>query len=160
MRVICSHKMFLFACCGMIASILLFGLLLSGCGKKTRPVPSGPVLPAAIDDLHYEMHENSLTLKWSFPTRTIHGQRLVYKIKGFELLRARIPATDYYLGYAAVFEPPVTVNGEIIVGRYVSYTLPLPEIGYRYLFKVRSRAGWRVTSGDSNVVSVVNVHEQ
>ena len=46
-----------------IIALLLVALIgVSGCGKKTRPVPPDTVLPAPITDLSYQLDEKGVTL--------------------------------------------------------------------------------------------------
>lgn len=139
------HKFFLF---------FLTLLLVTGCGKKTRPVPPDTIQPASIRDLHYDLDEKGVTLTWSFPTRTVKGERLPYKIEGFELFRAVLPKEDYCSGCPVTFGPPIDIKSdESVVGKEVSYSETLLRPGHRYMYKVRCKIGWYMTGTDSNEVS-------
>jgi len=138
---------------------LLLGLALltglSGCGKKTRPVPPDTVLPAPITDLSYHLDEKGVALTWSYPRRTVQGDRLPYRIEKFELLRAVIPAKDYCADCPIPFGPPIEIIAESSDKGRVSYQELLLRPNHRYVYRVRSKAGWFVSSDASNTVSVV-----
>ncbi len=129
-------------------------ILLSGCGKKTPPVPPQTVLPAPIQDLRYELTEKGVTLKWTYPARTVQGERLPYRIKEFEVYRAVLPEKDYCPDCPITFEPPVSIKAEPSeTDKTVSFTEALLRPNHRYVYEVRSKAGWYVTSNASNTVS-------
>lgn len=145
------------------ASVRLCGLVvlavcLVSCGKKTRPVPPDTVLPAPIRDLRYQLDEKGVVLSWSYPQRTVQGARLPYAIKGFELLRAVVPEKDYCEGCPVNFGPPIAIDVDTVSlrgARSVSYAETLLRPQHRYIYRVRSRAGWYQVSEPSNTVSFV-----
>jgi len=136
----------------LLAAVLL-AVILAGCGKKTRPVPPDTVLPAPIADLTYQLDEKGVELRWSFPRTTVQGERLPYRIEKFELLRAVIPAKDYCEGCPVPFGPPIEIVAEMAGKGQVLYQETLLRPGHRYIYRVRSIAGWFVRSDDSNAVS-------
>jgi hypothetical protein len=139
-----------------ILALLLVALIgVSGCGKKTRPVPPDTVLPAPITDLSYELDEKGVTLNWSYPRQTVQGDRLPYRIEKFELLRAVIPIKDYCPECPIPFGPPIEIKAESSDKGKVFYEETLLRPNHRYVYRVRSKAGWFVSSDDSNTVSVV-----
>lgn len=137
------------------ALVLLALLALSGCGKKTRPVPPDTVLPAPISDLGYQLDEKGVTLNWSYPRQTVQGDRLPYRIEKFELLRAVIPRKDSCADCPIPFGPPIEIEAESSDQGKVSYEETLLRPDHRYVYRVRSKAGWFVSSDDSNTVSVL-----
>lgn len=138
----------------LLLLFLLVAMLMPACGKKTKPVPPGTVQPAPIRDLQYDLDEKGVTLTWSFPTRTVQGERLPYKIEGFELFRAVVPKDDYCPGCPVTFGPPLDIEGdELLTGNRVSYSEALLRPAHRYLYKVRCKIGWYMTGNDSNEVS-------
>jgi hypothetical protein len=143
----------------MRISALLLGLFLltglSGCGKKTRPVPPDTVLPAPITDLSYQLDEKGVALTWSYPRQTVQGDRLPYRIEKFELLRAVIPAKDYCADCPIPFGPPIEITAQSSDRGRVSYQETLLRPKHRYVYRIRSKAGWFVSSEDSNTVSVI-----
>ena len=133
--------------------LLLVVLVFTGCGKKTRPVPPGDVQPAAISDLAYELDEKGVTLSWSIPVQTVKGGRLPYLIEKFELYRAVVPAKEYCEGCPVHFGEPVEIPlTEGQKGR-ITYQESLLRPAHRYIYQVRSRAGWLVASEPSNTLS-------
>ena len=137
-------------------TVLLFILLLSGCGRKTALVPPQKLVPVSINDLRYVLDENSVTLKWSYPTKMENGDEL-QAIEIFEIYRAVIPVEEFCEGCPVQYEEPIEVDGGHLPpaggARSGAYTEAYLQSGYRYLYKVRSRAGWWYASADSNVVS-------
>jgi len=137
-----------------LLAVLLLGAV-SGCGKKTPPVPPGTMLPAAITDLSSQMDEKGVTLTWSYPRRTVRGERLPYRIEGFFLSRAVIPLGGECEQCPLPFGPPLEIKAEQEEGGRVLYREALLRPGHRYVYRVRSKAGLFVTSEESNTVSVV-----
>lgn len=138
----------------LLLTLTLLGGL-AGCGKKTRPVPPDTVLPAPISDLSYNLDEKGVELTWSYPRQTVQGDRLPYRIEKFELLRAVIPIKDYCADCPVPFGPPIVITAESGDKGRVSYQETLLRPNHRYVYRVRSKAGWFVSSDDSNTVSVV-----
>ncbi len=136
-----------------LALVALIGI--SGCGKKTRPVPPDTVMPAPISDLSYQLDEKGVTLNWSYPRATVQGDRLPYRIEKFELLRAVIPVKDYCADCPIPFGPSIEIRAESGDKGKVFYEETLLRPNHRYVYRVRSKAGWFVSSDDSNTVSVV-----
>lgn len=133
--------------------LLLALLALTGCGKKTRPLPPGDVQPAAVSDLAYELDEKGVTLTWSLPTQTARSGRLPYLIEKFELYRAVVPAKDYCEGCPLHFGAPVEIPVTEGAKGKITYQESLLRPAHRYVYQVRSRAGWLVASEGSNQVS-------
>jgi hypothetical protein len=132
---------------------------LAGCGRKTLVVPPQSVVPVAVDDLRFSLTEKGVMLNWSFPQQTVHGESLS-RIDSFELLRAEVRVEDYCAGCPQPFGPPITIQGGTLpddgTGRQAHFEDTSLRPGYHYVYKVRSRAGWRgASSEDSNIVSFV-----
>ncbi len=139
----------------VLALAMVFATGLAGCGKKTRPVPPDTVMPAPITDLRYNLDEKGVELSWSYPRSTVEGDRLPYRIEKFELLRAVIPIKDYCPDCPIPFGPSIEITAESNDKGRVSYQETLLRPNHRYVYRVRSKAGWFVSSDDSNTVSVV-----
>lgn len=129
------------------------GLLTAGCGKKTDPRPPAEVLPAPISALRYTLDEKGVELAWTVPNRTVQGNRLPYRIKEFELFRAVVAEKDYRPDAPPPFGPPLTVANEAAAGSRTSFRETLLRPGQRYVYQVRSRAGWLLASAPSNQIS-------
>jgi len=134
---------------------LLIGLflVLTGCGRKTPPVPPETTLPKTINDLHQQLNENGVTLTWTAPSRTIQGDRLEH-IDGFELMRAIVPDDDYCEGCPINFGRPIKIKaGKSQPGDTMHYHETVLRPGHRYFYKVRTKLGWYHAGADSNIVS-------
>ena len=141
-----------------IAVLVLLSLLalLPRCGKKTALIPPQELVPAAINDLRYRLDENGATLTWTYPEQLKNGDKL-FHIESFEVLRAVIPEEQFCAGCPVEFEDPIEITGGYLPAsgesRMAEYTEVHLQNGYRYVFKVRSRADGWYRSSDSNVIS-------
>jgi hypothetical protein len=137
---------------------LILMILLVGCGKKTHLVPPQKLVPVRITDLRYSLDDTGVTLKWSYPTKMENGDPL-QAIESFEVYRATIPVEEYCQGCPVDFGDPLEIDGGRLPGsgeaRIAVYSETNLQKGYRYFYKVRSRAGWWYPSGDSNTVTFV-----
>jgi hypothetical protein len=146
-----------FSCRSLTAVIILLALtLLPGCGRKTVLVPPQKLVPVTISDLRYFLDESGVSLKWTYPAKMENGDEL-HAIESFEVLRAGFPEEEYCQGCPIQFAEPVSVDGGALPATGESRTATYIEAdlqdGYRYLYKVRSRAGWWYPSSDSNIIS-------
>jgi len=136
-----------------IALLLVISLLITGCGRKTPPVPPETVLPTPISDLRQQLDEHGVTLIWTAPSRTVQGDKLA-RIDGFELLRAVVGEDDYCEGCPINFGRPIKISpDEILPGDKVRYREAVLRPGYHYFYKVRTKLGWYYASDDSNIIS-------
>ena len=139
-------------------TIMLTLVLMSGCGRKTALIPPQKFVPVAISDLRYFFDESGVSLEWTFPEKMENGDELP-GIESFEVLRAEILQEDYCEGCPVQFNKQVSVEGGPLPVTGESKTAVYKETGlqdgYRYLYKVRSRAGLWYSSGDSNIISFI-----
>jgi len=80
---------------------------------------------------------------------------LPYRIEKFELFRAVIPSKDYCADCPVPFGPPIEIRAASSDQGKVAYEETLLRPNHRYVYRVRSKAGWFVSSDDSNTVSVI-----
>ncbi len=136
--------------------LAFFVLLLSACGRKTLPIPPSDAIPGKTENLRYQQDENQIVLTWNFPKYTAVGKELAH-IQSFIVSRAVIPEKDYCPGCPVPFSSEIELDAEtaIIDGkkRIAQYTETVLRPDHRYLYKVRTKAGWRLISEDSNTVS-------
>jgi len=146
--------------CRSVAALCIALLFvgLAGCGRKTDLVLPQSLVPVAIKDLRYALDENGVTLRWSYPRKMETGDEIA-EIDSFEVFRAAMPAGDYCEGCPVRFDEPIVIDGAMLPesGRkkIAGYAESGLQVGYRYIFKVRSRAQWWYASRDSNPVSFV-----
>jgi predicted small lipoprotein YifL len=138
-----------------ILLLCLSVFILTACGRKTLPIPPQDAVPLPISDLSAHQDGNKIVLNWTIPERTTAGSRLP-QIKSFELLRAVLDE-DACLTCPISFTSTIDLPLEQVIqsakarrGQY-SETLLRPE--QRYIYKIRTKAGWRLVSDDSNQVS-------
>jgi len=139
----------------LLAAFLFF---MGGCGYKNAPVPPQSVVPRPIDDLRYTVNDKGVKLSWSYPVETIKGSSLS-NIRSFELFRAEIPLDKYCGNCPVPFADPIDIEGGVTVAsqarRRGSYESSMLKPGYKYFFKVRSRASWWASSDDSNIITFI-----
>jgi len=139
-----------------MACLILCSIFISGCGRKTLPIPPQDAVPAPIKDLASHQEGNKIILNWSIPRRTTAGSRLP-QIESFLIFRAVVPEKDYCPGCPVSFTSTIELPlGQAVRGSkgkmaHYSETLLRPE--HRYIYKVRTKAGWRLISADSNQTS-------
>lgn len=138
----------------LILAWVLLSVLAGGCGKKTKPLPPDTTLPLPISDLTYRLDDKGVTLSWSLPTRSVKDASLPYRIEGYELFRAVVPAKDFCEGCPIPFGAPIYIEGDRETRGKVYYQETLLRPQHRYVYKVRTRAGWFVSSDDSNIISL------
>lgn len=139
----------------IITVLVLVMAGLTGCGYKTMPVPPEEIVPLPVTDLRYELDEKGVTLYWTFPAKTVKGEKLT-DISYFEMYRAVVPADSYCDTCPIPFAEPFRLSGGAISAgtpKQKTYSSTLLRPGHLYFFKVRSKAGWWAESADSNIVS-------
>lgn len=137
--------------------VLMFFLgVLCGCGLKTDPVSPSAVIPQAINDLHFFQDESQVVLTWTYPEETTIATNL-HHINSFLIFRAVVPEKDYCetcpIAFNTTVEIPFNQAAKNMRTREASYTERVLRPGHRYLYKVRTKAGWRLLSDDSNIAS-------
>jgi len=149
----------LFHCRSLVVICLVLTVtFIAGCGRKADLVPPQKLVPVAVNDLQYNLEGNRVSLSWTYPAKMENGEEL-RAIEVFEVLRAEVPEEDYCEGCPVRFDKQALIDGGPLpaaggTGRAIYEDSGL-KAGYRYLYKVRSRAGWWYFSNDSNVVTFV-----
>jgi len=141
---------------GLGLPLLALLALQTACGRKTLPIPPQDAVPEAITDLQYRQDENQVTLAWTYPDRTTVGSELP-GLKSFLILRAVVPEEDYCPSCPLTFSSAIEVEAQAAITdpkkRRAHYSEPILRPRHRYLYRVQSKAGWRLVSDDSNTVS-------
>ena len=131
---------------------------LAGCGFKTDPVPPENVVPRAIEDLSYAIDDAGVTLKWTYPEKSVNGDELT-DIYSFDVYRAVVPIDEVCKTCPIPFGEPTEIPGgetaDGIKRKVGEYQTSLLRPDHKYFYKMTARTSWWAASGDSNVVSFV-----
>lgn len=142
------------------ASALLCAVVIvvAGCGFKTDPVPPQNVVPRPIDDLTYSIDETGVTLRWTYPEKSVNGDDLT-EVYSFDVYRAAVAIEDLCETCPIPFGEPTEIpGGETADGgqrRVGEYNTTLLRPDHKYFFKMTSRISWWAASTDSNIVAFV-----
>jgi hypothetical protein len=140
----------------LVAAGLLAFLMLTACGRKTLPIPPHEAVPEAIRDLRFQQDESLVVLTWTYPKVTTVGTKLPV-VESFLVLRAVVPEQEYCPGCPVTFSSAEEVKAAQAITdskrRQARYTETVLRPGHRYLYQVQTKAGWRVVSEPSNMVS-------
>jgi hypothetical protein len=143
-----------------LAAALLCAVVWSvaGCGFKTDPVPPQNVVPRPIDDLTYSIDETGVTLRWTYPEKSVNGDELT-EIYSFDVYRAVVAIDEICETCPIPFGEPTEIPGGETADtgkrRVGEFNTSLLRPDHKYFFKMRSRISWWAASTDSNIVSFV-----
>ena len=140
-----------------ISLLVLVGssFLWIACGKKGPPRPPRRLLPPAIKDLEYTVHNDIVKLSWTIPGK--EESRNAATPAAVKVFRSRLSAEE-----ASCENCPIrfTVSGDIPIHKKrseksdlirMSYT-EFVEPGYRYIYKVTVFDEYGLGGRDSNIV--------
>jgi hypothetical protein len=136
-------------------------LLAAGCGAPGEPTPPTPPVPVAVTDVAVQQIGDAVQLTFTFPTKTISGDRL-NEFPAIEILRGSLKADGS--PDARSFRVIETIPGAL-VGNYrsaekvqvVSRISPdnlRAYLGGALAYRVRTRASRRRASAESNTAIV------
>ena len=118
----------------------------AGCGVKGPPIPSGYVKPARVDDLRYQISQDTITLYWTIPEG---AQKPTYGIAGAKVYRLKTSLdTDVCLDCPLTFGLVESIPSK---SGAVQYRETL-ERGFQYTYKVVVYDETNQESEDSNIV--------
>lgn len=118
--------------CIVLLSVLGSGLLYSGCGVKSRPLPPEEVRPERIMDLEAISVANGVRIRWGRPERYTGGARL-RDLGKFEVLRASGGGAP-----RVIAEIPVTDLQRFRQEHHFVYLDADTEVGRRYRYQIIS----------------------
>ena len=128
-------------------------LALSGCGRKTPPIPPHAVIAVPIEDLATVFDDKSVTLSWTYPRFSESGAR-IDNIRTFRLFKSEVPVADYCEGCPVQFQSFMKLDAKgLKPGRKVRFMDSDLKTGHRYTYQVVSGSGWNISSEGSNKVS-------
>lgn len=139
-----------------LSILAAFAFYLSGCGRKAPPVAPRPAPPPAVNDLGWQMQEDTLKLTWTIPK---HKGRIHPDLKGFFVYRSRKPLSESecpdcplkFILAADIGKKAVKSSAKLTKGR-MTYSETLVK-GYRYIYKVVAYNDSGSRFGDSNLVT-------
>jgi uncharacterized protein len=139
--------------CILVLVVLIAGLFVVGCGKKTPPVPPDVAIPVAVKDLKYTHTLGNVSLAWSCPKESVAGMALD-TIGYFMLYQSKMPEDEYCSGCPVDFVSTLKIDSNFLssdekIKIQLSDFLP----GYHYSFMVKAHSGWNIVSEESNKVS-------
>ncbi len=138
--------------------IILALVFVSGCGRKTPPVPPKAVIAKAITDLRSQLDDEAVTLTWTYPRLSVNGAR-IDTIRTFTVYKAQVPEDDYCSGCPVVYDFEFDIDAKgIEAGNEVRFRDTELQAGYHYIYMVRSNSGWRIMSKDSNRIDFSRSH--
>lgn len=141
--------------------LLIFFILLAGCGAPGDPAPPRPAVPVAISDLTAVQSGESVRLKFTLPLKTIYGETLVQP-PTIEIYREFLPqgASPKKLAARLVYTVPSALVNTILAAGSVEFNDPIgpaetaAHSGEQVFYFVRTRAAQKRASADSNVIAV------
>jgi hypothetical protein len=140
--------------CGWIA-------LTAGCGAPGLPTPPSPPIPEAVVDLAARQAGDNVVLTFTLPGKAIDGKRLT-ETPGFEIYRSPVKpdgAADAS-SWRMVYAVPGALVKNYLADKQVQFPDPIaPEEtrarpGGKVAYAVRTRVSAKVTSANSNIVTL------
>ena len=135
--------------------------LAAGCAAPGEPVARHPILPTPVTDLAAQQSGNSLTLRFTLPTRSTDREPLT-EHPSVEVFQAKLPpgvAPDKKAPWRLAYTIPSEQVDHYLTGERLEFHDALsPEDfaaaagGSSFAYKVRTRAVRAQDSADSNIV--------
>ena len=126
---------------GLLAIIVL-SLVLSGCGRKSPPVPPGTLIPSPPSGLEYRITQDWVQISWDVPTKNVDGSP-IFGLKGFEVLRAQEPVENACNECPKRYESPIWIpfKGKLKNGLRMTYEDHTVSSEKRYFYAIRTVKG-------------------
>ncbi len=145
---------------GMI-SILVFGLLLTGCGKKSFPKPASVETPPEVRDLRVQVRAKGVELTWTIPDQlrtTSKNNKYRFNILRSELLWNNRNCLDCpgTIQQELQLIDPAYPDQAIAQDNRLSWTDPAVSVqhAYRYQVLVQDKNGRPVTHSNPAIAKV------
>jgi hypothetical protein len=136
--------------------LIIFVLLVLGCGKKAPPVPPRQKKPPAVNDLRASIDGDILKLTWTIPREK---GTIMPSLSGFIVYRSKMllsgsDCKNCPVPFKRVADIPIEAKDPEYMKKGNSTYTETVEKGYRYVYKVIVyKKG--VTSSDSNYVDLI-----
>jgi hypothetical protein len=136
--------------------LIIFVLLVLGCGKKAPPVPPRQKKPPAVNDLRASIDGGILKLTWTIPREK---GTIMPSLSGFIVYRSKMllsgsDCKNCPVPFKRVADIPIEAKDPEYMKKGNSTYTETVEKGYRYIYKVIVyKKG--VTSSDSNYVDLI-----
>jgi hypothetical protein len=136
--------------------LIIFVLLVLGCGKKAPPVPPRQKKPPAVNDLRASIDGGILKLTWTIPREK---GTIMPSLSGFIVYRSKMllsgsDCKNCPVPFKRVADIPIEAKDPEYMKKGNSTYTETVEKGYRYVYKVIVyKKG--VTSSDSNYVDLI-----
>ncbi|HEX7534443.1 MAG TPA: hypothetical protein VF343_04225 [Syntrophales bacterium] len=138
----------------ILCSVLVLGGVLSGCGKKGDPRPSGSAPPKAIADLKASLADYGVVLRWTIPEAK--GGIEKYRIERSELLAKGATCPECPVEYAVVAD--LSANDPKLAKEGANVAIYLDsgiKAGYLYTYRVVACDSSGLCSQASNISEIV-----
>jgi len=137
-----------------VLGILVTVSMIWGCGKKGPPVPPTGSRVPRVEDLAYEISQNTIKLSWTIPQPSETAQ---LPITGFLIYRSQQPALEAAcpncpILYKNIGDVPARGSGSDPSGKTLITFTQTIEPDYRYIYKVHGYSTDRIRSKTSNIV--------
>ena len=132
--------------------LLIFALIIIGCGKKGPPIVPRMKMPEPVTDLQSSMEGDTLTLTWKVP-------KMQSAINGYIVYRSKTALTeteceDCPVLFERIIDIPLMEEDPDKQGGTVMTHSELLDKGYKYIYKVNPYIEGGIVGRDSNFVTV------
>jgi hypothetical protein len=135
--------------------------VLAGCGAPGEPTPPSPPVPAPVSDLSARQSGDGVQLRFTVPSRTVSGDRLI-EPPAVEILRGGLKpdGSPDNKSFRVVYTIPGALVDTYAADNHLQFTDPLSardlqaHPGWTLAYRVQTRVSKKRASAESNTVSV------
>lgn len=141
--------------------LILFLLVVVGCGAPGEPTPPSPPIPVAVGDLSAHQLGDGAQLTFTLPAKTIRGERIT-ETPSIEVLRGALKpdGSPDPTSFRLVYTVPGSLVAKYVSDDHVQFVDPISPSDTRahpgtlMAYRVRTRVSRKRASADSNTVTV------